>query len=373
MLHPSISDQRCACQGFRRNKNLPGAHCECGHQACYHLQGNTAPQLADTSSSVSSASYLALLDRIHILESQHQRDRKLWQEELKEERRARREEVRLLREAMYSFFQFMEQEVPRQFVDIEDKIESVVDRQQQLQERVVAVDDSSMVLEDRISDLEKAVWRDNPDQVAENDREGSVDMDHRDHEETKSIDGGCPRCPLASTTERNPGSPQRRSRGLGFNRDTSPDAHSPLRDHSPDRNGVTSGCAEDDEAIRHSQDLPALSDPDAARTQDIHNPECQLSIQAVRDCDSGMEANSDVSCHQPPDSPPSEIEEKPFRSWSTSPLSFKCSRQRFPSCSAMARAGAIPIKRKRHVKDEPGRTWALPNPPPLSLSDSTFE
>src|SRR5690625_4342381 len=47
LLHPSVPDQRCCCQGFRRNENLPGAICECGHQACYHVPRTTSTPTAD--------------------------------------------------------------------------------------------------------------------------------------------------------------------------------------------------------------------------------------------------------------------------------------------------------------------------------------
>src|SRR4029077_4850351 len=99
---------------------------------------------------VPSSTYTALLEKIHNLEAQHQHDRKVLEEELKEERRARREDVRILREAMYAFYKFMDQDTPQKFADVEDKIEDVLDRQQRLQERVITVDDSAMALEDRI-------------------------------------------------------------------------------------------------------------------------------------------------------------------------------------------------------------------------------
>jgi hypothetical protein len=161
MLHPSsIGDQRCSCPGFRQRKNHPGAHCECGHQACYHSYhgpGGASPEEDTTSTSTSVSSHKALLERVHYLESQHRRDRRLWEEQLREERHARSEDVRVLREAMSRFFHFMEQVVPEQMVVIEDRIDGLVDVHEQLQERVIAIDDSSMALEDRILDLESSL------------------------------------------------------------------------------------------------------------------------------------------------------------------------------------------------------------------------
>lgn len=150
LLHPSVPDQRCSCQGFRRHEGLPGAHCQCGHQACYHTHEMAPP----TDPECTCASCIALTDRIRRLEARYEYERNVWQEELKEERRARREDVRILREAMYSFYKFMEQDIPQKFEYVEDKIEGVVDRQQQLQERLMTVDDSTMALEDRVADLE---------------------------------------------------------------------------------------------------------------------------------------------------------------------------------------------------------------------------
>jgi hypothetical protein len=51
----------------------------------------------------------------------------------------------------------MEQVVPEQMVVIEDRIDGLVDGHEQLQERVIAIDDSSMTLEDRILDLESSL------------------------------------------------------------------------------------------------------------------------------------------------------------------------------------------------------------------------
>ncbi|KAJ9247873.1 hypothetical protein DTO280E4_975 [Paecilomyces variotii] len=106
------------------------------------------------------------MDKMRRLEAQYEHERKVWQEELNEERRARREDIRVLREAMYSLYKVVEQDIPRQFEYVEDKIEGLVDSQQQLQERVMTVDDSTMALEDRVANLE--------DEQDSND-EGAVD------------------------------------------------------------------------------------------------------------------------------------------------------------------------------------------------------
>lgn len=378
MLHPSVPDKRCACQGFRLDESLPGAHCECGHQACYHSHGAAITPPADESPVSSSASYAALLDRINSLEAQYQRDRKIWQEELREERRVRREDVRVLREAMHAFFQFMEQDVPRQFVDIEDKIESVVDRQQQLHERVMTVDDSSMVLEDRIAELEKAVAGGTRDQAdSDNEEDDSIDG--------KLVDETDRRSSPPPTADKDLGSPHSvKTQVSGSDRNSSPSSPSSVRS-DPTIHGDDM-TAKGDEPIKHRQDQPSLSQsptsPAAAARSSQRNPipEHQLLIQAIRDCES---SRGSLSSHGEPNSPPSETGEKPPR-WPSSPFSSslryrKCVSQS-PSPSSCTTTTTttvatttsdsarivtvVPAKRKRQHA-----SWTLPNPPPLSLSD----
>jgi len=124
------------------------------------------------------APYVALLDRIYRLEEQYRHDRKIWQDELKEERRARREDARVLREAMYSFYKFMEQEVPQKFVHVEDKIDGFLDQLLRLGERVGAIDDSAMALENRVSDLEG----DGDDENGKVDEEGEHEWEQEEQE-----------------------------------------------------------------------------------------------------------------------------------------------------------------------------------------------
>ncbi|EEQ83723.2 uncharacterized protein BDCG_00528 [Blastomyces dermatitidis ER-3] len=153
LLHPSIPGQRCSCQGFRRNESRLGASCECGHQACYHQSGNMVNS-SQVSEPVSPLALAALLERVSRLEEQHRQDRKLWEEELREERRARREDARVLREAMHSFYKFMEREVPQKFAAVDDKTDSLLDHVSRLEERIGIIDDSTMGLENRVADLE---------------------------------------------------------------------------------------------------------------------------------------------------------------------------------------------------------------------------
>ncbi|KAG5296954.1 hypothetical protein I7I48_05931 [Histoplasma ohiense] len=153
LLHPSVPDQRCSCQGFRRNESRPGTTCECGHQACYHISGNMVSS-SQVSEPVSPPALAALLERVSQLEEQQLHDRGLWEEALKEERRARREDARVLREAMHSFYKFMEREVPQKFAAVDDKTDSLLDYVSRLEERIGIIDDSTMGLETRVFDLE---------------------------------------------------------------------------------------------------------------------------------------------------------------------------------------------------------------------------
>ncbi|QSS52504.1 hypothetical protein I7I53_08163 [Histoplasma capsulatum var. duboisii H88] len=153
LLHPSVPDQRCSCQGFRRNESRPGTTCECGHQACYHMPGNMVSS-SQVSEPVSPPALAALLERVSQLEEQQRHDRGLWEEALKEERQARREDARVLREAMHSFYKFMEREVPQKFAAVDDKTDSLLDHVSRLEERIGIIDDSTMGLETRVFDLE---------------------------------------------------------------------------------------------------------------------------------------------------------------------------------------------------------------------------
>ncbi|KAK1851762.1 hypothetical protein CCHR01_05649 [Colletotrichum chrysophilum] len=38
LLVPGIKGQRCACAHFSLNRSTPGASCDCGHMACYHVK-----------------------------------------------------------------------------------------------------------------------------------------------------------------------------------------------------------------------------------------------------------------------------------------------------------------------------------------------
>ncbi|KAI1809065.1 hypothetical protein GGS20DRAFT_591112 [Poronia punctata] len=63
LLNPEIRGQRCACVGFTLNRSALGATCQCGHQSCYHVK--TEPDKNEVED---------LRRRIQILEGQLDRE-----------------------------------------------------------------------------------------------------------------------------------------------------------------------------------------------------------------------------------------------------------------------------------------------------------
>ncbi|QKX56550.1 uncharacterized protein TRUGW13939_03655 [Talaromyces rugulosus] len=162
----ATAEKRCGCHAFQRNPVLPGAYCDCGHQASYHCPKDGMPPPPPPPPPVppfsmpdpticTSPSHATLLQRLHHLETTHALDRKHWEKELRHERHSRQEDIRTLRETMSAFFRVIERDIPRQFADVEDKIENLVDHHQRLREKVISVDDFSMAMEDRVIDLEQ--------------------------------------------------------------------------------------------------------------------------------------------------------------------------------------------------------------------------
>ena len=154
VLHPSVQNQQCTCQGFHHNRNAPGTSCECGHQACYHvhnqnpgqdgLLGGDAFQLAKINN---------LLDRVRRLEDALQDERQVRDTSIVEERRIRDREIRVLREALAPFYK-SEEDMRRKLIELEDRLDSNIDEQTRLRERIVSIDDAGMTLEKRVDELD---------------------------------------------------------------------------------------------------------------------------------------------------------------------------------------------------------------------------
>ncbi|KAK1594063.1 uncharacterized protein LY79DRAFT_513252 [Colletotrichum navitas] len=62
LLTPGIKGQRCACVHFSLNRSMPGASCDCGHMACYHVK---SPEPSATRQEVE-----LLKRRLQVLEEQ---------------------------------------------------------------------------------------------------------------------------------------------------------------------------------------------------------------------------------------------------------------------------------------------------------------
>lgn len=165
LLHPEITGQRCSCQGFFLNDAVPGSSCACGHQACYHVAEPPAGE------SVSREQHEALLRRVARLEANLDaeqidvvKDRVLALEEAVDRGHHVADEghqaVQRAIQGVYGHLAQLRRLVSDRFVQQEDRIEGLMDRVasmwdelRSLHARVVAIDDITMELEDRMSDL----------------------------------------------------------------------------------------------------------------------------------------------------------------------------------------------------------------------------
>jgi hypothetical protein len=154
LLHPAAQNQRCSCQAFHLNRSAPGTICECGHQACYHVQ-NEPHEKQPVSDTVNALldKINSLVEKIRRLEETIQNERSNRETALQRERSMWEREVRILREALAPFYQ-SEKEMRRRIIDIEDKVEGNYDEQVRLRERILAVDDATMLVEKRVDELE---------------------------------------------------------------------------------------------------------------------------------------------------------------------------------------------------------------------------
>lgn len=83
-MMPELKGHRCACVTFSRDKALPGATCDCGHQACFHLSSPDEPASPPPPSAPAGAleqqrrndeKMAGMMQRIRTLEQQQQQDR----------------------------------------------------------------------------------------------------------------------------------------------------------------------------------------------------------------------------------------------------------------------------------------------------------
>ncbi|KAI9888835.1 MAG: hypothetical protein M1814_006238 [Vezdaea aestivalis] len=176
LLHPEIRE-RCACQTFHLNKQVPGSSCECGHGACYHLpepeRGDLSRQELDNLSA-----------RVKLLERELEKERaghnepKLvdriasLQTDVETAKYEREEEFKSLNRSLavaYSHMVNFQRQFAARVTEHEDRIENLLDKvsafkdeNKLLQKRLISVDDANMALEVRLDDLEDDLENEGP-------------------------------------------------------------------------------------------------------------------------------------------------------------------------------------------------------------------
>ena len=94
-----------------------------------------------------------LQGRVRRLEDALKQERDSRERAMTEERRSRDREIRILREALHPFYR-SEEEMRRNLIDIEDRLERGYDEHAHIQDRIITLDDAQMALEKRLEDLE---------------------------------------------------------------------------------------------------------------------------------------------------------------------------------------------------------------------------
>lgn len=176
--HQSLTDQRCSCESYRQKQTVPGAYCDCGHQASYHLYAQCYEDVARERITKPIPTFKkpplpkqsptdqikALEQRLQTLETHHALDTAHWHQSLLQERHAHQETLKQLQQHITAFAQFMNAmqkfDVQRRFGEVEDRLDQVMDCQQRLFDKVVSVEDFGMMLEDRVAEVEGQSERD---------------------------------------------------------------------------------------------------------------------------------------------------------------------------------------------------------------------
>ncbi|KAF2746603.1 hypothetical protein M011DRAFT_494801 [Sporormia fimetaria CBS 119925] len=144
--------QRCSCRSFFPTNSVVLSTCGCGHQAWHHE--------AQPLSTVTMEEYLAVVEEMKLLRQELRRYEHLekdLKQEIAKERAAREDNTRIHRaveQRMYENMQLLK-------VTMDDRVEAVVDKTQEfndqikaVQERLVMVDEVTMELENRVDRLE---------------------------------------------------------------------------------------------------------------------------------------------------------------------------------------------------------------------------
>jgi hypothetical protein len=156
LLHPSIQNQRCSCQGFRLNRTIPGSSCECGHLACYHVPSTPSH---DNINLVSFTQHIALMEMVRRLEEDlvdSQRALEDTQKALEDVQKARADDSVNMRDTMRRMWRAMDGKL----VGLEDKVEAAMDMAceakddvKQARAKLESVEDSAMALESKMDNL----------------------------------------------------------------------------------------------------------------------------------------------------------------------------------------------------------------------------
>ncbi|KAF2183239.1 hypothetical protein K469DRAFT_583943 [Zopfia rhizophila CBS 207.26] len=151
----SGSRQRCSCRSFYPDSMIR-SRCGCGHQAWHHE--------SQPLSTVSEQEYLAVVEEVKMLKQQLQRFENL-EQELRQELRQELFKERMAREEHFGVYKGIEGRLYENMrwlkVHMDDKVEAVVDKTQEfndqikaVQEKLILVDEVTMELENRIDRVE---------------------------------------------------------------------------------------------------------------------------------------------------------------------------------------------------------------------------
>lgn len=201
LLHPELRGQRCACVGFQLNKATPGSSCECGHGACYHIA-------AREERSTDREEIEALKQKIQRLEDLLEQERYGTRNslaarlcDLEEVVDKNRSDVSTEVKAAYRGLEGLWHHIgtlQRRARVYDDRIEALVDSNQAtqddvqaLQKRVIEIDDSSMMLEERLDTLAPAEQSLHPNHASSGsilvETEYSLEPDAESTEQTESL------------------------------------------------------------------------------------------------------------------------------------------------------------------------------------------
>jgi len=161
LLVAGIKGQRCACANFTLNRSVPGAVCDCGHMSCFHLKTDEATSTAD------KQEVEQLRQRIQLLEQQLDRETTGGfgslvgrVSELEEHLDKAREETRQEFKNLYSGINHVwgsVRQLERGAASYHERLRSTERRMELVRHRQMELDDSDIVLEERLEALESVV------------------------------------------------------------------------------------------------------------------------------------------------------------------------------------------------------------------------